>query len=191
MQVNLRKANAIQAEIRKAITSVNAVSNVTVTEFTQNVREALDKASLEYNLAIAKKVALNSALFKIRASVGKANVESGINDVLAQVQELEALIGIKNAVASSQVRKEISEINARIEKMKGTTNERSVLYGDRYNNVETSVVSQSDIDQAKVELKTLKRFRQELNDKLLQLNVNTLITLSEDTVVTLKDEGLI
>jgi hypothetical protein len=53
------------------------------------------------------------------------------------------------------------------------------------------VVSQSDIDQAKVELKTLKRFRQELNDKLLQLNVNTLITLSEDTVVTLKDEGLI
>lgn len=191
MQINLRKANALQSEIRKAISSVNAVNNVTVTEFTQDVGAALDKAAAEHNQAVFKKVALNSALFKIRAAVGKANADSGINEVLAQVQELEALISIKSSVASSQVRKDISEINARIEKMKGATSERSVLYGDRYNNVETSVVSQSDIDQAKTEVKTLKRVRQDLNDKLLQLNVNTLITLSEDTKATLRDEGLI
>lgn len=191
MQVNLRKANALQSEIRKAISSVNVVNNVTVTEFTQDVGAVVDKAADEHNQAIFKKVALNSALFKIRAAVGKANADSGINEVLAQVQELEALISIKSSVASSQVRKEISEINARIEKMKAVTSDRSALYGDRYNSVETSVVSQSEIDQAKTEVKTLKRFRQELNDKLLQLNVNTLITLSEDTKATLKDEGLI
>lgn len=191
MQINLRKANAIQAEIRKAISAVDAVSNVTVTEFTQNVEATLDKAAAEYNLAVAKKVALNSALFKIRAAVGKANAESGINEVLAQVQEIEALIAIKNSVATLQVRKDSVEISARIEKMKTTTSDRSLLYGDRYNNVETSVASQDLIDSAKNEVKIFKRFRQELNDKLLQLNVNTLITLSEDTVVTLKEEGLI
>lgn len=191
MQINLRKANAIQADIRKAISAVDAVSNVTVTEFTQNVEATLDKAAAEYNLAVAKKVALNSALFKIRAAVGKANAESGINEVLAQVQEIEALIAIKNSVATLQVRKDSVEISARIEKMKTTTSDRSLLYGDRYNNVETSVASQDLIDSAKNEVKIFKRFRQELNDKLLQLNVNTLITLSEDTVVTLKEEGLI
>lgn len=191
MQINLRKANAIQAEIRKAISSVNAANTVTVTEFTQNVEAVLGKAEKEYNEAVFKKVSLNSALFKIRAAVGKANAESGINEVLAQVQELEALIAIKNGVASAQVRKDSAEISARIEKLKTSTSDRSALYGDRYNNVETSVVSQVEIDKAKNDVKALKRLRQDLNDKLLQLNVNTLITLSEDTVATLKEEGLV
>lgn len=191
MQINLRKANAIQSEIRKAISSVNAANTVTVTEFTQNVEAVLDKAAAEYNEAVFKKVSLNSALFKIRAAVGKANAESGINEVLAQVQELEALISIKSGVASAQVRKDNSEITARIEKLKTSTSDRTALYGDRYNNVETSVVSQLEIDKAKNDVKALKRFRQELNDKLLQLNVNTLISLSEDTVATLKEEGLV
>ena len=191
MQINLRKANAIQAEIRKAISSVNAANTVTVTEFTQNVEAVLGKAEKEYNEAVFKKVSLNSALFKIRAAVGKANAESGINEFLAQVQELEALIAIKNGVASAQVRKDSAEISARIEKLKTSTSDRSVLYGDRYNNVETSVVSQLEIDKAKNDVKALKRLRQDLNDKLLQLNVNTLITLSEDTVATLKEEGLV
>ena len=191
MQINLRKANAIQSEIRKAIGSVNAVNTVSVTEFTQNIEAVLGKAAVEYNEAVFKKVSLNAALFKIRAAVGKANAESGINEVLAQIQEFEALIGIKNAIASAQVRKDYDEITARIEKMKSTTSERSVVYGDSYNSVETTIVSQLETDKAKEDVKALKRIRQELNDKLLQLNVNTLITLSEDTVVTLEEEGLV
>lgn len=190
MQINLRKANALQSEIRKAISGVNAVSTISVTEFTQGVEGVLNKAAAEHSAAIQRKMALNTALFSIRSAVGKANADSGINQVLAQVQEMEALIGIETSVANLQVAKDISEIEARIEKIKSNTTERASLY-DRYNSVETSVVSQADIDQAKTRVKTLKRFRQELNDKLLQLNVNTLITLSEDTKATLKEEGLV
>lgn len=191
MQINLRKANALQAEIRKAISAVQVKSDVTISEFTQGIESVIDKSASEFAAAVQRKVALNSALFAIRSAVGKANADSGINKVLAQVQEIEALIAIKNSVASAQVRKDIVEITARIEKMKSNTSDRAGLYGDRYNNVETSVVSQADIDQAKVEVKTFKRLRQDLNDQLLQLNVNTFITLSEDTKATLKEEGLI
>lgn len=191
MQINLRKANAIQSEIRKAIHNFDASNIVTVTEFTPNIDETVNKAAEKYNEAISKKIALNAALFSIRSAVGKANSESGINDILAQVQETEALISIKTGVALAQPRKEMSEINARIEKLKNTTNERSPLYGDRYQSVETSVLSQETIDSAKESLRMLKRMRQNLNDKLLELNVSTTIKLKDDVVLTLKEEGLI
>lgn len=192
MQINLRKANAIQSEIRRAISQVNAKDNVTVTEFTSDVEGVISKAALEFRQSLEKKEALNKALFQIRAAVGRANVESGISDTLADIQLLDARIAVKNAFASATLKKDISEINARIVKLKQVqTSERMSLYGDRYNNVDTGVVSEVDVAAAKAELKALKRERQALNDKLLQLNVNTLIQLTDATKLTLQEEGLI
>jgi uncharacterized protein YdcH (DUF465 family) len=192
MQINLRKANAIQAEIRRSIGQVNTKDNVTVTEFTSDVEGVISKAALEFRQALEKKEALNKALFQIRAAVGRANVESGISDTLADIQLLDARIAVKNAFASATLKKDISEINARIVKLKQVqTSERMSLYGDRYNNVDTGVVSEVDVAAAKAELKALKRERQALNDKLLQLNVNTLIQLTDATKLTLQEEGLI
>ena len=192
MQINLRKAAAIQAEIRKAITSVKVEQNVSVTEFTADVEAVMSKGELEFHRAIERKEALNKALFQIRAAVGRANVESGINDVLADIQLVDAQIALKSTVASAQVRKEISEINARIVKFKqAPSNDRLALYGERYNSIESGVVSEAAVNAAKGELKILKRDRQGLNDKLLQLNVNTLIQLSDPTKLTLQEEGLV
>jgi 1-aminocyclopropane-1-carboxylate deaminase/D-cysteine desulfhydrase-like pyridoxal-dependent ACC family enzyme len=136
---------------------------------------------------------LTKALFQIRAAVGRANDEAGISDVLAQAQQLDDIIGIKSMVANLQARKEVSEINARIVKIKSSTgtDRASVLYGDRYNVVETGVLNNDRIDQTKAEVKMLKRDRQELNDKLLSLNVNTTIQLSDSTLITLQSEGII
>lgn len=192
MQINLRKANAIQAEIRRAISQVNTKDIVTVTEFTSDVEGVIGKAALEFRQALEKKEALNKALFQIRAAVGRANVESGISDTLADIQLLDARIAVKNAFATATLKKDISEINARIVKLKQTqSSDRLALYGDRYNNVDTGVVSEVDVAAAKAELKALKRERQALNDKLLQLNVNTLIQLTDATKLTLQEEGLI
>lgn len=192
MQINLRKANAIQAEIKKAISAVKLEASVSVTEFTADVEAVLSKGELEYIQGINKKEALTKALFQIRTAVGRANVEAGISDVLAQAQQLDDIICIKSAVANLQPRKDVSEINARIVKIKNSpSTERTTLYGDRYNVVETGVLNNDRIDNAKAEVKMLKRDRQELNDKLLSLNVNTLIQLSDPTIITLQGEGII
>ena len=192
MQINLRKASAIQAEIRKAINGVKVEQNVSVSEFTTDVEAAIGKAELEFRQAIERKEALNKALFQIRAAVGRANVESGINDVLADIQLIDAQIALKSTVASAALRKDVTEINARIVKFKqAPSNDRLALYGDRYNNIESGVVSEAAQAAAKAELKILKRDRQGLNDKLLQLNVNTLIQLSDPTKLTLQEEGLV
>ena len=192
MQINLRKASAIQAEIRKAINGVKVEQNVSVSEFTTDVEAAIGKAELEFRQAIERKEALNKALFQIRAAVGRANAESGINDVLADIQLIDAQIALKSTVASAPLRKDVTEINARIVKFKqAPSNDRLALYGDRYNNIESGVVSEAAQAAAKAELKILKRDRQGLNDKLLQLNVNTLIQLSDPTKLTLQEEGLV
>lgn len=192
MEINLRKANAIQAEIRRAIQQAEAKDSVSVTEFTENVAEFVDQATTDFQNEVTRKVALTAALYNIRKSVGQANATAGINDILASVQGIDAVMAIYSNVATKQAAKGLNEINARIEKLKTAPQDaRSAIYGERYNNVETSVVTPEAIAQAKGMVKDLKRQRQNLQDKLLALNVNTQVTVAADDEATLKAEGIL
>lgn len=194
MQVNLRKANAIQSEIRKAISAVKTDVNVSVTEFTVSIVDAMDAAQKEFLAAVKRKEDLNTALFDIRAAVGRANAQAGIGDLLADVERIDGKMNAISVVATAQAAKSFDEVRARVEKLKAANvgeNARLAIYGDRYSNVETSVVSQGVIDTYKAEVKNLKRAKQDLQDKLLNLNVGTTITLSADTVKVLKEEGIL
>lgn len=193
MEINLRKANAIQAEIRRAINASDAKDTISVTEFTQNVSDEFNKAVNDFRMEITRKVALTTALFNIRKSVGEANATAGINSILAEVQGIDAEMAIYSGVATKQTAKTLDEINARIEKIKNAPADstRASIYGDRYSNVETSVVVAEQIADAKAKVKDLKRQRQNLQDKLLALNVNTLITVTEVDANVLKLEGIL
>lgn len=194
MQVNLRKANAIQSEVRKAISNVKTDVNTTVTEFTVSIVDAMEKAKSEFLAAVKRKEQLNAALFDIRAAVGRANAQAGVGDLLAEVERIDGKMAIINTVANATAAKTFDELLARVNKLKATStaeNSRLAIYGDRYSNVETTVVDQGTIDAAKAEVKALKRAKQDLQDKLLNVNVGTTITLSEDTVKVLKEEGIL
>jgi hypothetical protein len=194
MQVNLRKANAIQSEIRKAINAVKTEVSVSVSEFTPDIEKAVTDAQTEFLNAVKRKEQLNAVLFEIRSAVGRANVQSGVSDLLAEVQNIDAKMAIFTTVSSATAAKTVDELKARVEKLKSTSSEQSArmaVYGERYNNVETSVVSQSVLDKFKAEVKTLKRAKQDLQDKLLNLNVATTIALSANSVSVLKEEGIL
>lgn len=191
MEINLRKANAIQAEIRKAISGVKLDANVAVTEFTENISSALVNAAVAYQHGVERKIALTKALYAIRNSVANANATAGINTLLGDVEVLDQEMAIHSNVATQTVAKPLAEVVARVEKMKSTPTNESRIYGDRYNTVETSVVTQNHIDAAKANVKDLKRKRQALQDKLLSLNVNTLITISAADEALLTEEGIL
>jgi uncharacterized protein YdcH (DUF465 family) len=194
MEITLRKANALQSEIRKAISSSGVTDTVAVNEYTSDIAGGVEKAKADYAGDIMRKVALNHALFNIRKSVAQANATAGISDILADVQTIDAVMAVYSGVATKAVAKTIDEITARVEKMKAApadTSARSALYGDHYNKVDTSVVDQSTIDMAKAKVKELKRQKQTLQDKLLTLNVNTSITISDVDTNVLKIEGII
>ena len=192
MQINLRKANAIQAEIRKAISGVGSKDTISVNEFTTSIVDTLEKATAEFTTDVTRKVALNTALFNIRKSVAQANATSGISDILADVELIDAKMAVYSNVATKEVAKSFDELRARVEKMKAApADARSSIYGDRYSNVDTSVVERGTIDAAKQIVKELKREKQTLQDKLLTLNVNTTITVSQVDEMVLKMEGIV
>lgn len=191
--INLRKANAIQSEIRKAISSSGVKETLSVTEFTLSIADALAKAKDDFDVDVTRKVALNTALFNIRKSVAQANANNGISDILADVELIDATMAVYSNVATKEVAKSFDEIHARVEKFKTVTNEtvRSSIYRDRYNSVETSVVEQGTIDVAKAKVKELKRQKQTLQDKLLEKNVTTFISISDVDEMVLKLEGIL
>lgn len=189
--INLRKANAVQSEIRKAISSSGVSDTVSITEYTSDVAAGLEKAMADFATDVTRKVALNTALFNIRKSVAQANASVGISDILADVELIDAKMAVYSNVATKTVAKSLNEINARIEKMKTTPTSEHRIYGDRYSTVETSVIEQSTIDGAKFIVKQLKREKQTLQDKLLALNVNTTITISDVDEMVLKLEGIL
>lgn len=192
MQINLRKANAIQAEIRKAISGVGSKDTISVNEFTTSIVDTLEKATAEFAADVTRKVALNTALFNIRKSVAQANATAGISDILADVELIDAKMAVYSNIATKEVAKSFDELRARVEKMKAApADARSSIYGDRYSNVDTSVVERGTIDAAKQIVKELKREKQTLQDKLLTLNVNTTITVSQVDEMVLKMEGIV
>ena len=192
MEINLRKANAVQAEIRKAISAVKAETTLNLTEFTKDVQTELIKASQAYGDAVDRKIALTSALYNIRNSVATANATAGINTLLGDIEKGDKVMEIYTNMSVQPVMKTVDEVNARIEKLKASpADARTAIYGDRYSNVETSVVYQEAILDAKIKVKDLKRERQTMQDKLLSLNVNTLITIKPEDEALLKEEGII
>lgn len=191
MQINLRKANAVQSEIKKALSGVRLEASVTVTEFTEDVEGTINKGNADLNAALQQKRRLIGALFEIRSAVGRANAGAGIGDTLTAIEQIDQEMSVVSALTGLKARTSLTEINARIEKAKANTSDRVSLYGDRLSAVETTVVDQATVDSAKAEVKQMKRAKQALQDKLLQLNVNTLIELSEATAATLKDEGIL
>jgi hypothetical protein len=191
-KITLRKANAVQAEIRKAISASNVSDTVSITEYTTNVDGVLENAMADYATDVTRKLALNTALFNIRKSVSRANASAGISDILADVELIDAKMAVYINVTTKSVAKSFSEITARIEKMKTTVVDASTrMYGDRFNTVDTSVVEQSTIDGAKQLVKQLKREKQTLQDKLLTLNVNTTIDIDTVDEMVLKVEGIL
>jgi len=190
--INLRKANALQSEIRKAISSSGVKDTLSVNEYTTNLDGLLEKSMADFATDVTRKVALNTALFNIRKSVAQANATNGVSDILTDIELIDAKMSVYSNVATKEVAKSFSEINARIEKLKtAAVDANSRIYGDRYSNVETSVVEQSTIDGAKQIVKQLKREKQTLQDKLLALNVNSMISIDNVDEMVLKLEGIL
>ena len=191
--INLRKANALQSEIRKAIAAKNVSDTIIITEFTKNVDGVLEKAMADFATDVTRKVALNTALFNIRKSVARVNAFAGVSDILTDIELIDANMAVYSAVSTKEVAKTLGEITARIEKMKASTSDTNTraIYGDRYSNVETSVVEQMRINGSKEVVKKLKREKQALQDKLLTLNVNKTIDIDHVDEMVLKSEGII
>ncbi len=191
MNISLRKASAFQASINEALKGINFETQVKINEF-QDAEQEIARASSEVKANIARRTALQTALYEIRKSVSGANTQVSIDNRLADVAHLEKEIQFYNGLVGNKPRESEKVIAGRLDKIRNDKSDssRRSIYG--YNDtVDTSVFTKEDLDGFRREVARAKKAKQKLQDEILELNVQTVIQLSEKTVATLQAEGLL
>lgn len=188
MKLTLRKANALQNAIQDHLKTIEVKTSVSVNEF-QAPESEMTRALNSVMANDQRRVGLTEALYKIRALVGKQNVYVGVSDQLARAAYVDKRIGQLKALSESNVAENLDVVKGKLDKIRNDKSERS-FYG-RNETVDTSVFTAEHIDAFKAEMRVLKKEKQSINDKVLELNIRTEIELDADTVSLLQSEGLV
>jgi uncharacterized protein YdcH (DUF465 family) len=187
MNISLRKASALQNSIIEAIRGIEIKTMIDINEF-EDPSFVLEEANSQLIANDERRQKLLLAFYNIRGLVGTANTQSGIDVNLAKSAFIDKRISQLEDLATAKPVQELPVILGKLAKIRDRKEDR--LYG-RDDSVTTSVISQDQINQAKTEIKNLKKQKQKLNDEILELNIKTEIPLSEDVVNTLQAEGLL
>lgn len=189
MNITLRKANALQNAIQEHLKTIEVKTSVSLNEF-QNPDAELTKARDTVVSNDQRRANLTMALYVIRGLVGKANANSGVSDHLARAAYLDKRIGQLKALVESAVVESDTVIKGKLDKIRNDKSERSNFYG-RNDTVDTGVLTQAQIDQYKTDMSILKKEKQSLNDKVLELNVRTEIEVASEVREILEKEQLV
>lgn len=188
MKLTLRKANALQNAIQDHIKTIEVNTSVELNEFQLPQAEL----SIARNTLVAndnRRASLTMVLYAIRGLVGKMNAASGVSDELARAAYIDKRIGHLKGLTDSTVVEAEAVIDGKLEKLR-TQEKNSRIYG--YNDtVKTGVLTQEQLDQYKVDMTALKKEKQSINDKVLELNIRTEIELTDDLVKILQSEQLV
>jgi len=188
MNITLRKASALQNAINETLKGLEVTTTATVDEF-QDAGAVIAAKRNEVSQTVVRKAGLLDVLYAVRKGVAAANATAGITDLLAEVAQLDKRIQLQNALASASVQLEAAVLDGRLTRLREQTGEAR-LYRHT-SGVETGVFTQDEIAAAKAELADLKKRKQALQDRLLELNVGTTVALSEKSIIVLQQEGLL
>jgi len=178
MNITLRKANAVQLSINEMIKGLTFDTSVQLNEFEFAIAQ-IAAVRDTFDTHRATRTKLVDALYEIRKAVAVANADTGINDMLADVAQLEKEIQFYNTFATKTARLSDAVIAGKMDKIRNTS-EESRLYG-RYDTVDTGIFTKEEVEEFKRTVADLKRQKQKLQDVLLELNVQTEIELDEET----------
>ena len=181
MNITLRKANAVQISINEMIKGLSFDTSVRINEF-EDHNEQINAVRDVFNTHRATRTKLVGALYEIRKAVAVANAENSINDMLAEVAMLEKEIQFANTFATQQPRLSDAVITGKIAKIKEAKEDR--FYGR--DDVTTTIFTKEEVEEYKRTVADLKRQKQKLQDVLLELNVQTEITLDDETATFLE-----
>jgi hypothetical protein len=190
--LNLRKANAIQEELTLNISDRSEYPDTTLNVmFHDDWQDRLNDMRNQYLDYIGKNQNLLLLRQQLRKLISKKNQEVGVNDLLAEIKTTELQIQFLTTIAQRLKVREIDhiiqkKIDRKLDDIQKS--ERGYGFDPDY---EVSIWSQSDMTMFKNWIKEHKRFKQKLQDKLLELNVSTTVELPEEMGQELLELGLL
>jgi len=186
-QISLRAANALQLSINDVLKNIKFHAAINLDEFSRP-EELIPSTLATFNANLARREKILNALYEIRNAVSVLNVNSGISSILADVARIEKDIQFYSTYTESATAEEYAIVNQRLQKLR-TSEPGTVSYRQQF--VTASVLTEDMVNQVRNSVASLKKQKQKLQDRLLELNVSTKLTLSSGTVATLTDENLI
>jgi hypothetical protein len=189
MNITLRKAHSIRTTIEDEIKSLKFNYKITIDRYEDN-EEAIEKAAVEYANTSAKRDSLLEALYEIRGLLGDANVISGINAMLKTLAHLEKDIVFIDKMACAGPRLSEKSIIGKVNELNNSEKSSVHHYSDSHG-FQTSIFSEEHIEKQKKTLSKLKKMKRESQEKLLELNIKTKISLSQNVLKTLSELDII
>lgn len=187
MKITLRRANALQNAIQDHLKTIDVKVVVSLNEF-QDAEGVVAVARGDLVTNDMRRAQLTRALYRIRAQVGRANVESGVNDLLADAAYVDRRISHLKSLAESEATEAIAVLVGKLDKIRNDKSERRFYSGDTVN---TGVLNTDQINSFKADVQSFKKQKQSINDRVLELNVRTEIELDADVIDILVKEHLV
>lgn len=189
MKINLRKSNVLQLAIQDALKGIKFTTDATINEF-QDAERKISELKAKFMADNQRHTALTESLYEIRKAVGQANHSAGVAVKLADIAVCDKQIQTYTELANKAVRENAEVVEGKLNKIRNRKEDaRSVYYSD--STVDTSIFSVEDIAEFRATVIRAKKEKQRLQDELLDINVRTEITLSDQVVGTLTAEGLL
>jgi hypothetical protein len=192
VQINLRKANALQKDIKDAMRALDLGTTVMISEF-EEPEEKIAEVLAFGKVNMERWTKLSRVLFEIRKKVAHANVSSGISDALADVAEFDERISrLGTMLGTGAKRLDTEVLRGRLDKMKNAPTEQIGYHGGRREEgVTTSVLDEEHLTALQNDIKSLKLKKREVQDTLLGLNVATKFDISDAGTSVLTEEKIV
>ena len=189
MKITLRKANALQLLLNEKIAAINLPVVVSVSRYDDPCLLVISAAA-SLREAVSKKKNLLGVLYSIRQASASANHRSGISDILSEVAHIDklsaALKPLAENVQFAPTEEVLREAHADLKKEVAP-----VGYGSRRDAFNTGFMPQKWAQSYIEEVSELRKRKQSLSDRLLELNINNEIELSDEEEQVLKAYDLI
>jgi hypothetical protein len=191
MHITLRKAAALQLTLNEVARKITLTDTVSISQY-QDHQVVLDAAVSDLRASVSRRLGINNAVYEIRKLVSDANHRAGIDALLCDLARVTQGIGIYEGLVAHGVQEEDAVIAGKLNKLRSApADSRSALYGMNTESVDVHVTPRETHDNFRAQLATLKREKQRLQDRLLELNVSTTINLPKEVVAILETEQLV
>lgn len=188
MNISLRRAAALQNSIQECLRGIALEATVRLNEF-QDAESVISQRQAQLVQNLYRRQHLIAALYEIRAQVGDANQAAGINQRLTDIARIDRLIQDHQTLSQVAPRLAGEVISGQLARIRESRPEQRGYGYD--STVETTIMRAEDIQAHRRSLQELRRERQRTQDLILELNVRTEISLSPNTLETLREHDLI
>jgi len=188
MQLNLRQAHELQTRINSTVKELQDDMELNVDLFYEGqpagvLSDMTNKAFADLE-TIQKLLMIKSEL---RGKVSKKNAQAGIDSRLSQIACLQRMIEVYERVMGRGMRQDLHAVNERLASRR-EAHKANPDNGDRYScsdSFNVDVFDKKDHSEFKSRIKNFRREIREINEQVLQLNVNTYVTIDDGAQVSL------